>query len=105
MLKENLTTSEIEKYAQDNGYDSVKFICRIKKDGETTLPITGQFLDAYYGFIEIPLFGEGTVRLKTLQDKFGDRNLYFDIPENDEEFNAARQVEFILRGGTPPEND
>jgi len=104
MLKEGLATYELEEYAKDNGYNSTKFICRVEVDGKAkTVPFTGKFLDAYYGFIQIPLMGDGFVRLQDIQDEYGDRNLFWDIPETDEEYHSMEQIAFILRGKQPPQ--
>jgi hypothetical protein len=94
MLKENLTTSELIKYAEDNGFDSLKFIGKINENG---LPFTGKFIDAYYGFVELPMFGKGMMRLSDISKMYGDRNVFYSIPENDEEYETAEMIGKVFR--------
>jgi hypothetical protein len=94
MLKENLTTNELIDYAQDNGFDSLKFIGKVKENG---IPFTGKFLDAYYELVEIPMLGEGFIRLSDISKMYGDRNVYYSIPENDEEYETAEMIGKIFR--------
>jgi hypothetical protein len=95
MLKENLTTNELIEYAEDNGFDSVKFIGKINENG---IPFTGKFLDAYCGFVELSMFGEEIMRLSDISKQYGDRNIFYSIPENDEEYETAEMIGKALRG-------
>ena len=54
---------EIEEYAKNNGFDSVKFI--IKINGRK---FEGKFLDAYLGMINIPSIKEdGFIMLNSIR--------------------------------------
>lgn len=68
-----LNIYEIEEYAQDHGFDSCKFVA-INKHGKI---FQGQFIDAYYGMVEIPELGEGFIMLSNLRKELGNDCLEF----------------------------
>ena len=92
----NLTTREAIKYAEENGYNTTKFVCR--KDGK--LAFVGKFVDAYYEFIQIPVLGSGFCRISDVEKELG-YNLSFDILDDDE-YKGCLAADFLLRGMRPP---
>lgn len=97
-LKENLSVFEAKKYAEENGYDEVMFQLDINDKSVAV----GQFLDAYYGFVKIPVLGDGFVQLSSLQDQYGDRNITMHIIDK-EEFRLGVSFDFIIRQKEVPE--
>ena len=98
MNKEGMTARELIKYAKDNDcYNSLKFVCR--KDG--ALLFVGEFLDAYYEFIKIPVVGEGIVRLSDIEEKIGYGLLFDELDE--EQFLTYVRMDYILHGKQIPE--
>ncbi len=95
MKTENLSTRELLNYAKDNGYNSVKFVCKEKI-------FTGQFLDAYFEFVKLPLLGDGFVRMSQLEETFG-YDIKFDVITDEEEYKAYTATSFVLRGKELPE--
>ena len=96
MNTENMNTRQLLNYAKDNGYNTVKFICR--KNGK--MVCVGEFLDAYYEFIKIPVLGDGFVSLDTLEEERG-YDIMFDVL-TDEMYKTYVQMDFMLRGKEIP---
>lgn len=91
-----MKTRELIKYAQDNGYDSVKFWCKEKL-------IAGQFMDAFFEFVKIPLLGENAfISISQIEERFG-YDLEFEIVTDEEEYKKYVLISFILRGRQAPE--
>ena len=87
-----MNTRQIIEYAEDNGYNSVKF--RLIKNGRTLA--AGEFLDAYYEFVKIPLIGDGFVRIGDLEQQLG-YDIEFDVI-SDKEYEALNFVLSMLKG-------
>ena len=96
MNTKNMNSRQLLKYAKENGYDSVMF--SVKKNGTHT--VTGKFLDAYYEFVQIPLLGNGFVRMDQLEGQLG-YDITFDVL-TDKEFTTAVTLDFLLRGKEIP---
>lgn len=92
-----MNTRQIIAYAEDNGYNSVKF--EITKNGKHL--VTGKFLDAYFEFVQIPFLGEGFVTISQLEEQLG-YDIEFDVID-DEKFISLTRIDFILRGQPLPE--
>lgn len=58
---------EIEEYAKDHGFDSCEFLMMTKDGGI----FNGKFLDAYFGFVQIPQLGDGFIRLSDIRKEYG----------------------------------
>lgn len=98
MSKEGMTTRELLKYAKDSDrYNSLKFVCR--KDGK--FRFVGEFLDAYYEFVKIPVLGEGFVSLDDIEEEIGCGSLFDELDE--EQFLTYVRMDYILRGMEIPE--
>lgn len=91
-----INTRQLIAYAKENGFNSVKF--SLKKNGQHT--IAGKFLDAYYEFVQIPLLGNGFVRMDQLEGQLG-YDITFDVL-TDKEFTTAVTLDFLLRGKEIP---
>ncbi|MEE1138225.1 MAG: hypothetical protein U0M02_07080 [Acutalibacteraceae bacterium] len=87
-----MKTREIINYAQENGFNSVKFVL---KKGEQKLA-TGKFLDAYFEFVQIPILGDGFVTISQLEQELG-YDIEFEVL-TDEEYIAHGRLDFLLRG-------
>lgn len=96
MMTKGINTRQLINYAKENGYDSVKF--SLKRNGEHVA--TGKFLDAYYEFVQLPIIGDGFVRLGDLEEQMG-YDITFDVL-SDEEFKTWASLDFILRGKQIP---
>ena len=96
MNTKNLNSRQLLKYAEENGYDSVMF--SVKKNGTHT--VTGKFLDAYYEFVQIPLLGNGFVRIGDLEERMG-YDITFDVLD-EEAFKTGVRLDFLLRGKNIP---
>ena len=92
-IKEDLTPTEAREYAEKNGFNSVMF--EIKLNDKYI--VSGKFIDAYYDIIEIPILGQGYIRLKALCEEYGERILSLDIID-EEDFKNRVNLDFILRG-------
>ncbi len=92
-----MNTRQIIAYAEENGYNSVKF--EITKNGKHIA--AGSFLDAYYEFVQIPILGDGFVTISQLEEQLG-YDIEFDVID-DEEFMSLARIDFILRGQPLPE--
>lgn len=62
-----MNITEIEEYAKENGFDSCEFLM-ITQNGGT---FNGKFLDAYFGFVQIPKLGDGFIRLSEIRKEYG----------------------------------
>lgn len=93
-----MTTRELLNYAEHNGYNSVMFA--VKKDGKHV--VTGKFLDAYYEFIQIPVMGDGFVRISALEQQLG-YDISFDIINSETEFYEGIFLDYIIRGKVVPD--
>jgi L-alanine-DL-glutamate epimerase-like enolase superfamily enzyme len=58
---------EIEEYAKEKGYDSVKFSIMTVL-GKVFI---GEFIDAYFGMIRIPELGDDIIMLSALRKEYG----------------------------------
>lgn len=87
-----MNTRQIIEYAEDNGYNSVKF--RLHKNGRTLA--VGEFLDAYYEFVKIPLIGDGFVQIRDLEQQLG-YDIEFDVI-SDKEYESLNFVLSMLKG-------
>lgn len=96
MMTKGINTRQLIAYAKENGFNSVKF--SLKKNGQHT--IAGKFLDAYYEFVQIPLLGNGFVRMDQLEEQLG-YDITFDVL-TDNEFTTAVTLDFLLRGKEIP---
>ena len=86
---------ELVKYAQDNGFNTVKFWCREKL-------IAGRFLDAFFEFVIIPVVDESSfVTLNQLEEIFG-YDLEFEIVTDEQKYNEYVLFSFIIRGKEVP---
>ena len=94
MEKEELTTRQLLRYAEENGYNSVKFF-------NAKNCFTGRFLDAYFEFVELPLLGDGFTRMDVIEETFG-HDLKFNVID-EEEFKTFTRMSFILRRQSVPE--
>ena len=56
---------QCEKYAKDNGFDSVKFVAKFPTGDRTC-----QWLDAYFGFFKIEGVGDGFVTTNQIDEMF-----------------------------------
>lgn len=91
-----MKTREIIKYAQENGFNSVKFIL---KRGEQKLA-AGKFLDAYLEFVQIPILGDVFVTISQLEQELGD-DIEFEVL-TDEEYITYNRLIFLLQGKELP---
>lgn len=97
----DLNVRQLLAYAKDNGYDNVKFIGKSENGF-----FVGEFLDAYFEFIKIPVIGDGFVTISQIEEVFG-YDIKFDIVK-DEEYQWLVNMDFILHGKKPSymgEND
>lgn len=92
-----MNTRQIIAYAKDNGFNSVKF--SVKRNGSHF--VAGEFLDAYFEFVKIPLLGDGFITIGQLEEELG-YDLEFKVL-TDEEYMCAVQLDFILRHKPIPE--
>lgn len=72
---------QIEKYAQEKGFNTVRFLMFNKKGGF----FVGKFLDAYFGMVHIDRLGEGFIRLEDLIKQFGDDAFTFEVIGGDDD--------------------
>ena len=91
-IEENLTVNDATRYAEDNGYNNTMF--RIKINNKYV--VSGKFLDAYLGFIQIPVLGDGFTTFQELSKEYGERNIAVDIVD-EEDFKIGVNVDFIIR--------
>lgn len=98
-MSQIMTTREILKYACDNGFDSVLFNI---KNGDERQICVGKFLDAYYEFIQIPVLGDGFIRIGDLENQLG-YDIKFEVIDEEAYFSGAF-LDFILRGKPVPED-
>lgn len=96
-LPKGISAGRLEEYAQNNGYNSVKFI-GINEAKQVT--IIGEFFDAYYDFVKIPRIGDGIFRLCDIERELGYDTLFFVLTEREYETYVA--LDFMLRGKNPP---
>ena len=68
---------ELQKYAEDNGFDSVRF----KFVGPTGKTVTCQWLDAYMGLFKIDGVN-GFITVNSFINNFGIDTIEFEIIEN-----------------------
>ena len=92
-----MNVRQIIKYAEDNGYDSVMFAVKNNEDRQICV---GKFLDAYYEFVNIPVLGDGFVRISTLEDQLG-YDIQFEVIEEQRYFSGAL-LDFVMRGKDVP---
>ena len=97
IIGKNINARQLLEYAKDNGYDSVMFEL---KDNEKHIAV-GKFLDAYYEFIQIPIIGDGFIRLSDLEKSFG-HDITFDVITK-VAFTTGVRLDFMLRGKPIPE--
>ena len=91
-----MKTREIINYAEENGFNSVKFVL---KRGEQKLA-AGKFLDAYFEFVQIPIFGDGFVTISQLEQELG-YDIEFEVL-TDEEYISHNRLAFLLQGKELP---
>ena len=91
-----MKTREIINYAKENGFDSVKFVL---KRGKQELA-AGNFLDACFEFVKIPILGDGFVTISQLEQELG-YDIEFEVL-TDEEYIAHIRWDFLLRGKELP---
>ena len=91
-----MKTREIINYAKENGFDSVKFVL---KRNEQELA-AGEFLDAYFELVKIPVLGDGILIISQLEQGLG-YDIEFEVL-TDEEYIAHIRLDFILRGKELP---
>lgn len=91
-----INTRQLIAYAKENGFNSVKF--SLKKNGQHT--IAGKFLDAYYELVQLPIIGDGFVRLGDLEEQIG-YDITFDVLD-EEAFKTCVRLDFLLRGKNIP---
>lgn len=96
--RKDMSTREFIEYCKDNGYNSVKF--HVVKDG--SLICTGKVLDIYFEFVEIPLIGEGFVKLSDLEKALG-HGIAFRILSDESLFDNYIMLDFMIRGREIPE--
>lgn len=87
-----MNTRQIIAYAKENGFNSVKF--SLRRGGRHL--VAGSFLDAYFEFVQIPLLGDGFVRLSELEQELG-YDIEFAVL-TDEEYKNIVRADFLLRG-------
>jgi hypothetical protein len=92
-----MNTRQIITYARKNGFNSVKF--SIKRNGNHF--VAGEFLDAYFEFVKIPLLGDGFVTIGQLEAELG-HDLEFEVIDEEKYKNWVR-LDFLLRGKPLPE--
>lgn len=92
-----MNTRQIIAYAKDNGFNSVKF--SVKRNGSHF--VAGEFLDAYFEFVKIPLLGDGFITIGQLEAELG-YDLEFEVID-EEKYNAYVRLDFLLRGKPIPE--
>ncbi|WP_090739387.1 hypothetical protein [Paenibacillus sp. Mc5Re-14] len=68
---------EIQEYAKDHGFDSLKF-AMTNRNGAT---FYGHFLDAYFGMIMIPEIGDGFIVISHLIQEYGFDEFEFTVLE------------------------
>ena len=93
-----MNARQIIAYAKENGYNSVKF--SLKRSGNHL--VAGEFLDAYFEFVKIPLLGDGFVTISQLEEQLG-YDIEFDVLDSEERYMALVRIDFLLRGQPLPE--
>lgn len=97
-MPRGINVRQLLEYAKDNGYNSVKFLCKNEKTA-----FVGEFLDAYYELVKIPALGNGFVTLEQIEHESG-YDVVFDVLD-EETYRLGAKVDCILHGKTPPSED
>lgn len=93
-LPKDLNVRQLLAYAKDNGYDSVKFIGKSEKGS-----FVGEFLDAYFEFVKIPVLLDGFVTISQIEEALG-YDIKFDVLD-EKTYKFGVNLDCILRGKEP----